>query len=260
MRHRRNGYFRICRIALTERDELAFSRALTERFGKIYCLPQRLAPTEDVPLANTIGAVPGESTYVCVEVEDWRPTVRPFFVDQTLLGYFRRVSPFHFHYERSHWSDGPPDPRRSSDPPYLIQTKLEGYVGHADPMREDKESFLADVFRCLAKVGRGRARAGGTIWGHDAIRDALARGPRGAIDFGFRPRENWKFPANSPYYQDELWNDDPSAILPYEVCNSKALRGEMSAAEYNVQRNPDSEYSAKAPARTRNKLGNLRLG
>lgn len=259
MRHRRDGYFRICRIALTERDELAFSRALTERFGRIYCFPQHAVPTEDVPLAHTIGGVPGEYFHICVATEGWEPTVRPSFIDRTFRGYFRRISPFYFRYHRSHWGDGPPNPKWAFDPPCLEQTEIEGYVAHADPMKDAIEAFLVDVFKCLGKAGRGRARAGGRVWGHDAIRDVLARGSRAMIDRWYRPKESWSFPENNPYYRDELWDDDPTAIIPYEVRGSKTPRIETTAAEYNAQRDPHSEFRAKAPVRARNKLGNLRL-
>lgn len=167
--------------------------------------------------------------------------------------------PFYFHYFRSHWSDGPPNPKWAFDPPCLQQTETYGYVAHADPMKDAVEVFLVDVFKCLAKAGRGQARAGGRIWGHDAVRDVLSRGPRAAIDGGYRPKESWTFPENSPYYRDELWDDNPAAIIPYEVRGSKTPRIVMSAAEYNAQRNSHSEFSAKAPVQTRNKLGNLRF-
>jgi hypothetical protein len=242
------------------RDELAFSRALTERFGKLYCIPFSPYPCEDVPMTHLIGALPVDDMYICVAAGDWEPTVRPIFVFDRLLGYSRRWSPFHFRYTRCYWVDGLPNSKYSFDPPYLIGQRVEGYVPHFDPLRDAIDTFLGDGYRCLGKAGRGRARASGKVWGHDAIRDALARGPRGSIEGWYRPEEKWKFPHNSPYYRDELWDDDPSTIRPLVIRGSKEPVHRTTPAEYNAWRASQPKETPKVrTSSARSKLSNLRI-
>lgn len=256
MAHRRDGYFRTCRTALTERDELAFSRALTERFGTIYCFSSHPCPELDVPMAHTIGGIAGGQVEVCVATGNWQPAVRPSVVLGSFRGYHRRRSPLSFTFERSTWVHGRQDPHWAFDYPYLEAGGLYGYLPHHDPLRDVIETFLADAFRCLATAGRGRARGGGRIWGHDAICDALARGPRGNIDRGFRPKESWSFPEDSPYYRDELWSDDPASIVPLTVRGSMDAPPVMTAEEYNSLHRSLPHTPAKTAARpVKNKLG-----
>ncbi len=87
------------------------------------------------------------------------------------------------------------------DPPYLTPGQVQGAFWREND--EEQRMFLVAVWRLITKI----SMCIGSRWcGYDAMREALGR-PRGMLDGCIRPPEDWVFPQDNPYYDDDLWDD-----------------------------------------------------
>ncbi len=198
-------------MVMTERDELAFSRALRESFPMVmFAEDDHRSRYSDRPVRASIAHAktarvrvvipsPGQEQRMKINLEMDCVMVRP---------------ECHFPYDRSHW-EYPRDPSKkwAFDPPILGEGQFVATFPRDDPVNK---KFAYRVMRMLNKVTRPYSKDRGVyVAGHDAYRWCREGGPRRALGHGFRTPPDWVFP-DLPYYNDDLWDDDmpPEPTLP----------------------------------------------
>lgn len=189
-------------IILDERDEIAFTRVLREKYPNIGFVEQILySPSECTtkdwfstchPLGVIDAFVPDE--------ENWQPTFHPSSEDgKHTLQLPRRT----FTITRSHWLWALCDGQWGTEHPTLEPSSISGaYCRGTD---DDVWLFLDSVWRLLEKI---TVRVDGVWCGFHALRWA-SENPERTLNRTSRPAQEWVFPKDNPYYRDELWDDAP---------------------------------------------------
>ncbi len=191
-------------VIFTERDEVAFSRILRDRFPTVRFQENARNHSDDILVCNRLQDCPGSRLYIFVPKEDWTPLI--LNCPPPLSNEFYLHKPrTHFIYYRGHWSWLPPNRKWACEMPNLTAGHVEGaYYREGD---NETRLFLNTVWRLITKI----SVCIGSRWcGYDALRHAQER-PRRMLDGCIRPAEDWRFPEDCPYYRDELWDDDASS-------------------------------------------------
>jgi hypothetical protein len=208
------------RIVFTERDELAFGRAIRERYPTLAVIDGDRHPTPDVPLRRTIPECQNDYVTVIAPPPGWEPRVT-----KDGGGRYSMVPPpLSFWMQRSWWEWPDPERELGFDPPRLREGWISGSHRQGD---EEDRRFLNWVWRCIAKVSLSPKVANTYNWcGLDSLR-WCSRQPRRMLVGYVRPPEGWSFPEDLRYYRDELWDDSPPAGRTLRVRCTYSIVGQM---------------------------------
>lgn len=189
-------------VIFNARDEVAFGRILRERYPTIRFIRDTNYLTDDIQTYTRIQDCPGDRMKVFMPKENWQPLIL-YRGSLPSVRYYLHLPRQHFRYQRGCWVWPMLKRKWAFDPPYLESGQVDGAFWKEDD--EEKRLFLVAVWRLITKI----SKCIGSSWcGYDAMREALER-PRGLLDGCFRPPDEWgSFTEGSPYYNDELWDDN----------------------------------------------------
>ena len=204
-------------LIFSERDEIAFGRILRERYPTVRYVQEKRYWTDDIPVFNNIAECPEGLLEVFVPDENWRPLILSYPNKSTKTEYYLHTRPPQFRYFRSKWLWPGIIRKFAFDPPTLESGHVEGAFYREND--EEQRLFLVAVWRLITKI----SMCIGDRWcGYDAMREALSR-PRGMLDGCIRPPEDWVFPEDNPYYNDDLWDDSVEDHPGLRVMGAPAL-------------------------------------
>lgn len=203
---RRDFYHRRCRLVMTNRDELAFSRLVRASFpNTVFAEDNHRDHYNEMPVVASIAVA--RTNRVRLFVPD--PGREERF--RTNADFQRVLVPsaVRFAFDRSHW-EWPFDPSKKYvfDPPLLGEGQfVASFPKHYETIRK----FAMRVLGMTRRVTTGRG------YGLDAMRWTQGvEGERRRLGGGemWAPPD-WRFPDN-PFYDDSRWDDrmPPEDTLP----------------------------------------------
>lgn len=197
---------------LDERDEIAFTRILRETFPNIRFADQRRLYTPEIEIHNWLSEC--NTDYVDAFVPEQGDCI-PLILPSPLKGEFYLDLPQrHFRIYRSSWTWSTYDRKWAFDDPTLEDGSISG--SYYRETGNDVRLFLNTVWRLLTKI---TVNVGSSWCGFSALNWA-AQKPRRMLRGAIRPPEDWSFPEDCPYYQDELWDDNPPRDRKLTYCGN----------------------------------------
>ena len=191
---------------MNERDELAFSRILREKYKDVWFLEDdyrshyskmNIVPSIAHAKTRRVRMVipsPGQEARMKLNYDTGMIMIEPECRIQ---------------FDRSTW-ETPKFPEKK----WAFDWPILGWGDFAVSYPRDDEvnkKFAHQVFRSVNKILHKK------MFGFDACRYCLEGGPRRALGGGQRPDEDWVFPLSS-YYDDSKWDDRlPDKVVRPEV-------------------------------------------
>jgi len=200
VKRRKSGVTKGRTIAFDERDEIAFVRILREKYPTVKFTDTKYHYDQNIEAHDWPSLCNDNRVSVFVPyTENWKPLILP---SKSGGRYHLHLPRLHFYYDRPQWYDWSRSEKNwAFESPFINAGEIHGSYRHGD---DEKRLFLNSVWRMVTKITKNL----GTWCGYSAI-DYVSKAPRRLISGIYPAPDGWQFPTNCPYYQDDLWDDDP---------------------------------------------------